>query len=42
MAGITKKSFESPDEVRTPDKTKLEVVDLGSVKVARLTAEPGW
>ena len=42
MAGITMKSFDSPDEVRTPDKTKMDVVDLGGVKAARLTAQPGW
>jgi hypothetical protein len=28
--------------VRTPDKTKVEVVDLGGVKAARLTLQPGW
>jgi mannose-6-phosphate isomerase-like protein (cupin superfamily) len=39
---ITVKSFDSPDETRTPDKTKLEVVDLGGVKAARMTAQPGW
>ncbi len=37
-----KKSFESPDETRTPDKTKVEVVDLGSTKAARVTLQPGW
>jgi hypothetical protein len=42
MAGIIVKSFDSPDEVRTPDKTKLEVVDLAGIKAARLTTEPGW
>jgi len=42
MAGIAKKSFDSPDETRTPDKTRLEVVSLGSIKAARLTAQPGW
>jgi len=42
MAGITKKSFETPDESRAPDKTHIEVVDLGSVKAARMTLEPGW
>jgi hypothetical protein len=42
MAGMTVRSFESPDEVRAPDKTKVDVVDLGSAKVARLTAQPGW
>jgi hypothetical protein len=42
MAGLTVKNFEAPDEVRTPDKTKVEVVDLGGVRAARLTAQPGW
>jgi len=41
-AGITKKSFEAPDEHRTPDKTSIRVVDLGSVKAARMTLQPGW
>jgi hypothetical protein len=42
MAGITKKSFDSADETRTPEKTRLEVVDLGGAKAARMTAQPGW
>lgn len=42
MAGIEKKSFESPDESRTPDKTKVDVVKLGSATAARMTVQPGW
>jgi hypothetical protein len=42
MAGVVKKGFASADEVRTPDKTRLEIVDLGGVKAARMTAQPGW
>ena len=42
MASLTKKRFESPDEKRTPDKTTVEVVDLGGAKAARLTLQPGW
>ena len=42
MAGLIAKSFESPDEVRSPDKTRLEVLDLAGVKAARLTMQPGW
>ena len=42
MAGVTKKSFDSPDETRTPDKTKVEVVKLGATTAARTTFEPGW
>ncbi len=42
MAGIASKSFDNADEVRTPDKSQVEVVDLGSVKAARMTLQPGW
>ncbi len=42
MAGIAKKSFDSPDETRTADKTRLDVVDLGTAKAARMTAQPEW
>jgi hypothetical protein len=42
MPGLTTKSFEQPDEVRSPDKTKVAVVDLAGVKAARLQVEPGW
>ena len=42
MAGVMKKDFASADEVRTPDKTRLEIVDLGGVKAAKMTAQPGW
>ena len=30
MAGVLKKSFDSPDEQRRPDKTQVNVVDLGA------------
>jgi hypothetical protein len=42
MAGIASKSFETPDERRAPEKTQVEVVDLGSVKAGRMTLQPGW
>lgn len=42
MPVIQKKSFSTPDETRTPEKTDVAVVDLGSVKVAQITLEPGW
>jgi len=42
MAGITARAFDTPDEVRSPDKTKVEVVDLDGIKAARLTVQPGW
>jgi hypothetical protein len=42
MANLVSKSFDKPDETRTPPKTTVEVVDLGGFKAARLTLEPGW
>ncbi len=42
MSSIPSKSFDSPDEVRTPSKARVDVVDLGSAKAMRLTAQPGW
>jgi hypothetical protein len=42
MPGIENRDFSNPDETRTPDKTRLEIVDLGGAKAAKLTAEPGW
>ena len=43
MANLVGKSFDSPDETRKPEKTTVEVVDLGDgVKAARFTMEPGW
>ena len=42
MESIQSKSFDAPDETRTPAKTRVEVVDLGTAKAARLRFEPGW
>jgi hypothetical protein len=42
MGQLAAKTFDKPDEVRTPDKAKVDVVDLDGVKAARLTLQPGW
>ena len=42
MAGIECKTFSAPDEVRTFEKGKLELVKIGCGVVGRLTLEPGW
>jgi len=42
MAGVEKRDFDSPDESRTPDKTRADIVHLGGTTVARLEMEPGW
>jgi mannose-6-phosphate isomerase-like protein (cupin superfamily) len=39
---IEAKSHDTPDETRTPDKTRVEIVRLTGVSIARLTMEPGW
>jgi hypothetical protein len=36
------KSHDNADEVRTPSKTRVEVVRLPGFTIGRLTAEPGW
>jgi hypothetical protein len=42
MAAATTKSFDAPDDLRTPPKGNVAVVDLQGAKVARFTLEPGW
>jgi hypothetical protein len=42
MAGVEARDFSSPDETRTPDKTRVEVVRMGGSTAARFTFEPGW
>jgi len=43
MATLNKKNFDSPDETMTPEKMKVDNVDLGNgVKAARMTTQPGW
>jgi hypothetical protein len=42
MAGVETRDFDSADETRTPDKTKVDIVHLGGTTAARMTMEPGW
>lgn len=42
MASIEARSFDDPDEVRAPEKTKIDVVGVGGAQVARFTFQPGW
>ena len=42
MAGVESRSFDSPDETRTPDKTTVEVIRVGDTTAARVTFQPGW
>src|SRR5690349_17017884 len=36
------KRFEQPDEVRTFEKGKFEIVTLGGMTIGRASYEPGW
>jgi hypothetical protein len=36
------KRFEQPDELRTFEKGKFELVRLGGMTIGRATYEPGW
>jgi hypothetical protein len=42
MAGVEKRDFDSPDETRTPDKSRVDIVHMGGTTAARFTLEPGW
>ena len=42
MAGVQLLDFDSPDETRAPDKTRVDVVRLGDTTAARFAFEPGW
>ena len=42
MGNIETNDFSSPDEVRRPDHTTVEVVKVGGGEIGRYTFEPGW
>ena len=42
MLQVILKRFESPDETRTFEKGKFEIVNLGAMSIGRATYQPGW
>lgn len=42
MAGVEKRTFDSPDESRTPQKTRVDVVRLSGATAGRFRLDPGW
>ena len=42
MVKMEGKSLNKPDEVRTFDKGKLELINVGGRTVGRATFQPGW
>jgi class 3 adenylate cyclase/quercetin dioxygenase-like cupin family protein len=39
---LRRKRFDRPDEVRSVDKARIELVELGELAVGRTVFEPGW
>lgn len=42
MADLAVRDFSEPDEVRTPELTTVEVVNLAGGEIGRYTFQPGW
>jgi len=42
MAAMQKKAFAKPDDVRTFDKGRVELVTVSGVTFGRATLQPGW
>jgi len=42
MPGVETRDFATPDDVRRPQRTTVEVVKLGGGEIGRYTFEPGW
>lgn len=42
MYEVILKRFEKPDEVRTFEKGKFELVHIGGMTIGRATYQPGW
>jgi hypothetical protein len=42
MAGVQRLDFDSPDETRTPDKTRVDLLRLGNTTIGRFAFQPGW
>ena len=42
MKKLEVKGFSNPDELRTFDKGKLELIKVGGALIGRATLQPGW
>ena len=42
MNEVILKQFENPDEIRTFEKGKFELVQVGGMTIGRATYQPGW
>ena len=41
MGTLEHRDFGAPDETRTPDKTRVELVNIAGGRVGRYTFQPG-
>ena len=41
-AGTESKTFASPDETRTFELGRVDLVDIAGTQIGRITAQPGW
>jgi hypothetical protein len=42
MAGIQRLDFDTSDETRTPEKTRIDLIRVGPTTSGRFAFEPGW
>jgi hypothetical protein len=42
VSSLAAKSHDAPDEVRTPNKTRVEIVRLPGFTLGRFKLQPGW
>jgi hypothetical protein len=40
--GIQKRNLSKPDDIRTSEKGRLELVTIGGITLGRSTLQPGW
>jgi len=42
MHGVENQSFDKPDETRTFDKGRMDLITMGDTTIGRALFEPGW
>lgn len=42
MSGVESNDFSTPDEVRRPERTTVEIVKIADGEIGRYTFQPGW
>ena len=42
MSNLYSKNFDDADEVKTPPKARVDIVQLGNINASKLVLQPGW